>query len=132
MDRMAAESAGGDRSKRSTSRQKKTHSLTEKEKKLAAIPKGTVDEDRIMYWLWGKVNPAYMKYVSKHQVLDFFEVNPEILQAFGFHPKEYRRVVLSMITERHDMLTFDEFDVGCSHKGTPERGPEMDILDGAR
>lgn len=52
-----------------------------------------------------------MKYVSKYVLLDFLENHIEILHAFKFHPKEYRRVILSMITERHDMLNFDEFDV---------------------
>lgn len=84
---------------------------TEKERKLANVPKGTIDEDRILYWLWGKINPSYLRYVSKFKLLDYLQLNPDIMQAFGFHPKECQRVILSMITERHGMLNFDEFDV---------------------
>lgn len=86
----------------------------EKEKKLAVIPKGIIEEDRILYWIWGKINPSYLRYVSKFKILDYLEQNPEIMVAFSFHPREYKRVILSMITERHDMVNFDEFDVSSA------------------
>ena len=110
IDKTKADYDPNQKSKRSISKGSK--GMTEAQKNLATIPKGTVDEDRIMYWLWGKINSTYMKYVSKYSLLDYLEMHPETIHAFGFHPKEYRRVILSMITERHDMLTFDEFDVG--------------------
>lgn len=112
LEKIKADSNPNDRSTKSRSKSKGKKVPSEREKKLASIPKGTLEEDRILYWLWGKVNPNYMKYVSKYAILDHFEAHPELLQAFKFHPKEYRRVIQSMITERHDMLTFDEFDVG--------------------
>lgn len=117
-EKLKASSNPQEKSKRSISRSKGKKELTETEKKIAAIPKGTLDEDRILYWIWGKVNPTYMKYVSKYILLDYLEVHPDILKAFGFHQKEYHRVVLSMITERHDMMTFDEFDVSLFNKGS--------------
>lgn len=94
---------------------------SEKEKSLAGIPRGVVDEDRILYWLWGKINPSYLRFVSKFKLLDYLQLNPDILRAFGFHPTEYQRVVLSMITERHDMLNFDEFDVDLNNLGFDDR-----------
>lgn len=106
-----AASAPDDQNQAKIARSKSKAARTEKEKKLAGIPKGTVDEDRILFWLWGKINPSYLRYVSKFKLLDYLQMNTDILQAFGFHPKEYQRVILSMITERHDMLNFDEFDV---------------------
>ena len=121
LEKIKADSNPNGRSKRSTSKSKGKRIKSEKEKKLDAIPKGTVDEDRIMYWIWGKINPTYMKYISKYTLLEFFDNHPEILHAFKFHPKEYRRVILSMITERHDMLTFDEFDVNTIHAGSHDR-----------
>jgi hypothetical protein len=106
-----AASTPDDENQGKTARSKSKAARSEKEKRLAGIPKGTIDEDRILYWLWGKINPLYLRYVSKFKLLDYLQMNPDILQAFGFHPKEYQRVILSMITERHDMLNFDEFDV---------------------
>ena len=111
LQKTKSESNPNEKSKRGGSKSKSRKERSEVEKKLATIPKGTLEEDRIMYWIWGKINPTFMKYVSKYALLDYLETHPEILQAFGFHPKEYRRVILSMITERHDMLNFDEFDV---------------------
>lgn len=111
MDKLKSDTNVNDKSKRSGSKSKSKRDKSALEKKLATIPKGIVDEDRILYWIWGKVNPTYMRYIHKNALLDYLEVHPEILKAFNFHPKEYRRVILSMVTERHDMLNFDEFDV---------------------
>ena len=86
-----------------------------KEERIAAknsIPPDVLDEDRVIYWIWGKVNPLYRPLVSKQQVLNFMRGNPEILQVFGLHPSEYERVLESMITENHGNMNFDEFDVG--------------------
>lgn len=104
--------------KRSISRSKLLR--TEKEKRLALVPKGTIDEDRVVYWLWGEMNPSYTRYLSKFKILEYFERNPEVMAAFGFHPREYKRVILSMITERHAMVNFDEFDVILVLAGSSE------------
>ncbi len=111
MENIKADSNVDGKSKRSASKSKGKRDRSAIEKKLATIPKGTLDEDRIMYWIWGKVNPTYMRYISKRALIEYLEIHPEILRAFNFHPHEYRRVIMSMITERHDMLNFDEFDV---------------------
>lgn len=111
MDKIKADSNADDKLNRSVAKSKGKREKSAIEKKLAIIPKGTVDEDKVLYWIWGKLNPTYVRYIPKKALLDYLEVHPEILKAFNFHPKEYRRVIISMITERHDMLNFDEFDV---------------------
>lgn len=83
----------------------------EKERARKAIPQAVQDEDRVLYWIWGKVNPLYKKYILKDQLIRYLDSNPDITKAFGLVPNEYSRVISSMITEKHEMLNFDEFDV---------------------
>lgn len=84
--------------------------LREQQKKINT-PSDVMDEDRVLFWVWGKINPRYSKFINKAALCSYLRTHPEICEAFGLHPQEYRRVINTMITERHGMLSFDEFDV---------------------
>ena len=70
------------------------------------------DEDRVLFWIWGKINPSYGRYLRKDKLLSYLDSNPDICRAFGLVRSQYGRVIMSMITEKPDFVTFDEFDVG--------------------
>jgi hypothetical protein len=42
-------------------------------KEVSSAPGDLQNEDRIMYWLWGKINPTYSQYVSKDRVLGYIK-----------------------------------------------------------
>ncbi len=83
----------------------------DKEKARKAIPLTINDEDRVIYWIWGKLNPLFKRYLLKENLIRYLDLNPDIARAFGLVPQEYPRVIMSMITEKPDFLNFDEFDV---------------------
>lgn len=95
----------------SKKKQKALKLKEERQKLRDRIPETAVDEDRVLYWMWSKLNPLYRQYVPKRTIVGYLSANLDILQAFGFHEKEYERVVTSMITEKADHMNFDEFDV---------------------
>ena len=45
----------------------------EREKAKAAIPLNTKDEDRVLFWMWGKINPTYGRYLRKDKLLSYLD-----------------------------------------------------------
>ena len=78
------------------------------------VPDSTQDEERILYWIWGKINPTYKQYVEKDRIATYLRHQPEICQSFGIFMPDLRRVLGTMITERFGALNFDEFDIFLS------------------
>jgi hypothetical protein len=97
--------------KKQERRQRALKAREEKAKLRAQIPLKADDEQKVIDWLWKRLNPTKFAAIPKEHILRYLASYPEFTVAFDFHPRYYQGVLASMVTEKSGMVGYEEFCV---------------------
>ena len=99
--------------------------IPEKERAKSALMKNEQeqDEESMMHWIWNKINPHYKTYISKKEFLNYLFSDKDVRDVFNLRENELVHIIESIVTERPDCLTFEEFEVMRDNQGFHGRQP---------